>query len=97
EPMRVGGAIGVLPLVKQASLSRLPPVDAPTTENVPVPPLPSVATAAVSVSTRRAIAPASNGDASAPSVLTAPVTPPIKPIEQPARKPAVPAAQRQIP
>jgi hypothetical protein len=97
-PLRIDGRIGVSPIMTNASLTRLPPVDGPMTEPVPRPPLPPVATPAIPVSTRKPQTPLMNGDIGAPSVLSPPATPPAKSADQQKRsKPAVPAAQRQIP
>jgi hypothetical protein len=98
EPVRVNGNVGVSPLVQQASLTRLPPVDAPNAENVPAPPLPPIATPAIPVSTHRAQTPAKNSGVDLPSVLSSPATPSTKPADDTKRsKPTVPMAQRQIP
>jgi hypothetical protein len=97
EPVRVNGQIEVSPLVTNASLTRLPPVDGPITEPIPGPPLPPVATPAIPVSTRKP-QPRLNGDISAPSVLNPSPTSPARSTDQPKRsKAAVPSAQRQIP
>jgi len=100
EPFRVNGSVGVSPLVKQASLTRLPPVDAPSAEAIPAPPLPPVVKPAIPVSTRRLPAtPAKSAEANLPSVLSSPVTPATKSTDEPKRsaRPAIPAAQREIP
>jgi len=51
-------AIKISPIVRSATLTRLPPIDGPSSEVIPGPPLPAAGTPAMPVSTRRSPQPA---------------------------------------
>jgi hypothetical protein len=82
--VRIEGSVGISPLVKQASLTRLPPVDPPAAETSTAKRLPPV-TEAVPVSTRRLVPPKVDDN------------PPANTSNPPKRAKPVPVSERKLP